>query len=259
MVPGIAAALIGDPVYAQGVATFTLEILGHAQSETKIKRVESLLFGLEELLKKHDPKFEFEKSSSQEVRDLLETAIINASRANTESKIERLRKVVFGHIVDPQPYDYTTRYLDLGVRLNDDQVLILKMFVETEVDLHDLREKLKDLRIISENAKDVELAMFASDSKASSKQKEVFKYKKDIHKKEMENTEFDFESVVNKRRRMISKYPEDEFQFLFNDLRVLGLIYNPAEGRASNTGDQAYYQCTALANGFMKYLSEDSG
>ena len=54
-VPAIASTLISDPNYAQGASTFVLQMLSLAQSEVKQKRVESLVFGLEELLKKHDP------------------------------------------------------------------------------------------------------------------------------------------------------------------------------------------------------------
>lgn len=34
----------------------------------------------------------------------------------------------------------------------------------------------------------------------------------------------------------------------------MDLVYNPSEGRVSDTDDLAYYHCTALGNGFIKYL-----
>ncbi|KAB5491800.1 hypothetical protein [Flagellimonas hadalis] len=256
-VPVIASSFIIDPIYAQGASTFALQMLSLAQSEVKQKRVESLMFGLEDLLKKHDENFKFEKANVQEVRDLLETAIINASRASSETKIDRLRKVLFGHIIDPQPIDYTSRFLDLAVRLNDDQVKILNVYFDTEYQLAPLREELANIGEILKKSEKVELKIVNPNLGASIKQKEIFLKKKKETEKRQDDLQLEYENIINTRRRYNSKYDPDTFQFLFNDMRVLGIVYNPAEGRISNTGDSSYYHCTALGKGFVKYLKEE--
>jgi len=253
-VPAIASTLISDPNYAQGASTFVLQMLSLAQSEVKQKRVESLVFGLEELLKKHDPNFKFDEANVQEVRDLLETAIINASRATSEGKIERLRRVLIGHIMEPQPFDYTSRYLDLAVRLNDDQIQILDVYYHTENKLKPLREELSTIHKILKNSEKIEPKIFGFESKASEKVKKIYKEKKSLTEKTLEDLQFDFEKKINIRRHKNKEFEPEVFQFLFNDLRVLGLVYNPSEGRMSDTGDPAYYHCTALGIGFIKYL-----
>lgn len=253
-VPAIASTLISDPNYAQGASTFVLQMLSLAQSEVKQKRVESLVFGLEELLKKHDPNFKFDEANVQEVRDLLETAIINASRATSEGKIERLRRVLIGHIMEPQPFDYTSRYLDLAVRLNDDQIQILDVYYHTENKLKPLREELSTIHKILKDSEKIEPKIFGSESKASEKVKKIYKEKKSLTEKTLEDLQFDFEKKINIRRHKNKEFEPEVFQFLFNDLRVLGLVYNPSEGRMSDTGDPAYYHCTALGIGFIKYL-----
>lgn len=253
-IPAIASTLISDPNYAQGTSTFVLQMLGQVQSEVKQKRVESLVFGLEQLLKKHDPNFKFDEANIQEVRDLLETAIINASRANSESKIERLRRVLVGHIMEPQPFDYTSRYLDLAIRLNDDQVQILDVYYQTEHKLKTIRTELRSIHKILEDSEKIESKILGSKPRASEKVKKIFKEKKSQTEGTLEDLQNVFEKMINIRRNKIKEYESEIFQFLFNDLRVLGLVYNPSEGRVSDTGDPAYYHCTALGNGFIKYL-----
>ncbi|MEO1486823.1 MAG: hypothetical protein AAFU57_13830 [Bacteroidota bacterium] len=255
MLPGISLALLGDPVYAQGATTLTLEILGLAQSEAKLKRVESLLFGTEALLKKHNPNFDFGKTNNQEVRDLLEIAIINASKANSESKIERLRSVLFGHLIDPQPYDYISRYLDLALKLNDSQIRILKYYVDTESNLEPLRKEMAKFIKVKVRAEEAERRVLAPGSRASTQQRKVLKHKQQERDNNLESLQHEFEYILKIRRKRNMEFDEDEFPFLFNDLRVLGLVYNASEGRASDGGDSAGYRCTALAKGFMRYLT----
>lgn len=253
-IPAIASTLISDPNYAQGASTFVLQMLGQVQSEVKQKRVESLVLGLEQLLKKHDPNFKFDEANIQEVRDLLETAIINASRASSESKIERLRRVLVGHIMEPQPFDYTSRYLDLAIRLNDDQVQILDVYYQTENKLNTIRTELRSIHKILKDSEKFESKILGSESRASEKVKKIFKEKKSQTEGTLEDLQNVFEKTINIRRNKIKEYESEVFQFLFNDLRVLGLVYNPSEGRVSDTGDPAYYHCTALGIGFIKYL-----
>lgn len=253
-IPAVTSSVVQDPIVAQGASTFILQTLSLAQTEIKQQRVESLVFGLEELLRKHDKDFKFEESSIQETRDLLETAIINASRATSEEKIHRLRKVLKGHIISPQPIDYTSRYLDLAIRLNEEQISILKIYQETEFDLKDIRIQLSELnKILTESGK-IEQKIWGEDSKSSIRQKKIFTQKKEETEKELDKLKLDFENKINIRRRFNSTFKQDEFQFLFNDMRVLGLVYNPAEGRVSNTPDVAYYYCTSLSEGFIRYL-----
>ncbi|MEO1559036.1 MAG: hypothetical protein AAFS12_05165 [Cyanobacteria bacterium J06632_19] len=115
------------------------------------------MFGVEALLKKHNSNFDFGKTNNQEVRDLLEIAIFNASKANLESKIERLRLILFGHITNPQPFDYISRYLDLALKLNDSQIRILKYYVDSESKLEPLRKEIAKFIKVKVRAEEVDI------------------------------------------------------------------------------------------------------
>lgn len=257
LIPATASAVISDPTIATTASNYFLQALFGVQSRIKQQRVELMLNNLESMLRSYDPDFDMEKASTEELRDLFETAIINASKANSKSKIDRLRQVLFGQIVSPQPFDYTSRYLDLALRLNDTQVKILRLFTDTEEVIRPIREELKEATENLRLGKDMEPNFTKSDSKASPKQKEIYFKKLKESERRLDDVRMRYETEFNKRHRGISEIPEDEFPFLFNDLRVLGLVYNPAEGRVSNTGEPRYYQCTALAMGFMRFLIEE--
>ncbi|MFD2588646.1 hypothetical protein ACFSQJ_17085 [Croceitalea marina] len=256
LIPASAMIFVQDPVLASGTSNFFLQTLYGIQSDIKQKRVFSMLEGIEALLQKNNPDFVFEKTNIQETRDLLETAIINASRANTDEKINLLRKIMYGQIVNPQPYDYTSRYLDLAVRLNENQIKILLTYVETEKDLKPIRIDLSKMSRELSEAERVEKEIFSTNSKSSNNQRKIFKYKKDEAIKKMENKKLEYYKLTNVRSRMIKSFEKDVFQFLFNELRVLGLVYNPSEGKSSDAGDQSFYTCTALAFGFINFLRE---
>lgn len=256
LIPAMAASFIPDPAYGSGVSNFFLQAFFQVQGDIKLQRVDSMMKGLEKMLQSYDPDFKFEGANTQELRDLFETAIVNASRANAESKLDRLRKILYGQIVDPQPYDYATRYLDLAVRLNDDQIRILKVFSETEDELKPVRAELRRLGKEMSDTQKVEPKFIAPDSKASVQQKRIFRDRKKNLEERIAKLNDEFNRISNIRSRFIKSINEPEFQFLFNDLRVLGLVYNPGEGRVSNTGEPAHFYCTALTEGFMKFLRE---
>jgi hypothetical protein len=63
-----------------------------------------------------------------------------------------------------------------------------------------------------------------------------------------------YNQIRRQRNEQFNVLGEHEFNFLLNDLRILGLIYNPSEGRASDTGEYSGYRCTPLATGLIKFL-----
>jgi hypothetical protein len=254
LIPATAMNFIADPIFAAGVSNFFLQTLYGLQSDIKQKRVNNLLLGVEELLKLNNPNLKIEQLNKQELRDIFETAIINASKANSEKKISRLGKILYGQIVNPQPYDYTTRYLDLALKLNDDQVKILKIYVETENKLLPLQKNKSIILKTIQDSKEIERKIFSHDSTASQKQKNIFLKKKEESKTDLNKLNLEINSIINIRRKNVEEYDENVFSFIFNDLLVLGLIYNPSEGLASYSRDKLLYNCTVLSLGFIKFL-----
>ncbi|MDC6389216.1 hypothetical protein PP182_11030 [Maribacter sp. PR1] len=249
----VATALTGDPFVATGVTNLFLETFFGIQSEVKMKRVSSFLEKLEEGIREIEPEFDLENTQRIELRDLIETAIIKASRANSENKIERLKKILIGQIKEPEEYDYVSRYLDLASLLNDNQVLILSSFVNTEVEfvahqdaLRELNKELEENRLkkgeLSGNHVSVDLL-----NKLANEKEEISSRIREKQK--------DFNRVYQKRKHQLEILGKEEYNFLLNELRVFGLIYNPYEGMFGNEGEYADYRCTILAKGFMKYLT----
>ncbi len=254
IIPSMAASFVPDPVFGAGVSNFFLQAFFQVQGDIKLQRVDSLLKGFERMLQTYNPNIKLDASNPHELRDHFETAIINAAKANSESKIDRLRRVLFGQIVDPQPYDYTSRYLDLAVRLNDDQIRILLVFTETEYELEPIRQELFKTEKLHSDILAMESKISGPNSKASKKQVELLLSGKQKSLKKMEQQKKLYNTITNKRYRFNATFEKEHFRFLFNDIRALGLVYNAGEGTFSSTGEPANFQCTSLALGFMKFL-----
>ncbi|MEX0287725.1 MAG: hypothetical protein AB3N14_01305 [Flavobacteriaceae bacterium] len=257
----LAAAVTGDPFVAAGVTNLFLETFFGIQSEVKMKRVNMFFIKLEKGIQEIDKDFDLDKADKVELRDLIETAMLKSSRATTEGKIERLKKVIIGQIKYVDQYDYVTRYLDLAEKLNDKQVIILAKYVETEKEFIVIQEEIARIYEQKEDAEKTYSLMRAAyqendlrKGKPSKKQLEAMKKGMVRIEGEILEKQNDYNRIRRVRNQQFNILGEHEFNFLLNDLRVMGLIYNPSEGRASDTGEYSGYRCTPLATGFIKFL-----
>ena len=259
----ITTVATGDPFVAAGVTNLFLETFFGIQSELKMKRVYSFLEKLEKGIKEIDKDLDLDKVDKIEFGDLLETAIIKSSRQGQEEKIDRFKQILIGQMLHPEPFDYLVRYFEIAEKLADSQLIILKKYVSTEKDLIEIQESLSGVIKEKEDTEkaSIEHKMFHQGKEsenwgATLKVREAMK--KGIEK--LKSKEFDFQNDYNAIRRERNEQfqilGEGEFNFMLNDLRTMGLIYNPAEGRASETGEYSGYRCTPLAIGFIKFLEE---
>ncbi|TAI48988.1 hypothetical protein [Flagellimonas allohymeniacidonis] len=255
------AAVTGDAFVGTLGANLVFETLFGVHAEVKIQRVISFVEKLEKGIRKIDPDFDISKSDRVELWDLIEEGIRKASKANKEEKIERLKQVIVGQIIYDEDFDYVSRYLDLAMALNETQISILSVFVSTEPRIEKYHTNYKSVNAKRQGLTEKRDLRIAEIQLQKFRLKEdnqiIARFDKEIYETNLElsNLGKDFQAIIEERKKKLDSLKEQEYHFLMNDLRVLGLIYNPAEGKVSNTGDYAAFRCTALAFGLIKFLS----
>ena len=257
----VMTAVTGDPFLATGATNLFLETFFNIQSEVKMKRVNLFFNKLEKGIQEIESDFDLNKVDKVDLRDLIETAMLKSTRANSERKIERLKKIIIGQIKYAEKYDYVSRYLDLVEKLTDNQIVILVKYVKTEKEFIKIQSETSDAY---KQKKEAEKSYSLIQSKtlgkgvvhgkpSSTKLNQAKQHVESIDGKILE-AQNAYNRIRRERNEQSKILGENEFNFLLNDLRVLGLIYNPSEGRASDTGEYSGYRCTVLALGLIKFL-----
>lgn len=248
------AVASGSDPYITGAGVFFGQIAG-LRSKLKINRVEHFVIELGKYMESKNVSFDWENVNNEDFGDFFEEILIKISKTSSKKKLERFKLLVMGQIVTPISYDYILRFTELVDKLQDVQIDILTTYVNTEEEFI----KIQDAVSKSNKEKDkteIMLSKVKSDSRSSHKQTDIMT--KGLEK--LEGVILDQQNAYNRiRRARNSKFKalgENEFNFILNDLRAMGLIYNPSKGRASDTGEYSGHRCTQLAIGLIKYLNE---
>lgn len=163
-----------------------------------------------------------------------------------------------GHIEFQEPYDYVIRYLDLIEKLTDEQVLLIHNYNNSEDEFLSIQKELfsnQDFLIAAKS----NINLFDNNRQGNSKYNVVDKRlkiaKERLQKFESLNLEIQnrLNNIIRERNKSLSG-DEDFQRFIIFDLRVLGLLYNPSEGRASSSNEFNEDRCTLLARNFLKYI-----
>jgi hypothetical protein len=248
------AVASGSDPYTTVAGVFFGQIAG-LRSKLKINRVEHFVMELGKYMESKDVSFDWENVNSEDFGDFFEEILIKISKTSSKKKLERFKLLVVGQIVTPISYDYILRFTELVDKLQDVQIEILTTYVNTEEEFIKIQDAVSKINKEKDET-EIILLKVKSDSRASKKQT-------DMMTKGLEGLEGDIldrQNAYNRIRRarnsQFKALGENEFNFILNDLRAMGLIYNPSEGRASDTGEYSGYRCTPLAIGFIKYLNE---
>ncbi len=255
-IAAITAVASGSDPYTAGAGVFFGQIAG-LRNKLKINRVENFVVELGKYMESKNISFDWENINSEDFGDFFEEILMKISRTSSKKKIERFKLLVMGQIVSPVSYNYILRFSELVDKLQDLHIDILTTYVNSEEEFIKIQDALSKIYKEKDNT-EIMLLKVKSDSRASKKQI-------DMMTKGMERLEgaiLDKQNLYNQIRRtrnsQFKALGENEFNFILNDLRVMGLIYNPSEGRASDTGEYSGYRCTPLAIGFIKYLNDET-
>ncbi len=186
--------------------------------------------------------------------NLIENATLKSSRANNEAKIVRFKNIIKNQIIQRTEYDYVEKFLNVAEQLTDKQVLVLKGFVETMRPLYKYRRFNEMARIQIEGIKiqQYEKGYLSGHGKS---EEELWKDRSDIENSVL-NNEREIEKLFDKRSMTLKIFLEEEFHFMLAELVSLGLLYNPSQGKASDTGEPEHLSPTTLARQFIDYLKD---
>ena len=248
------AVASGSDPYTAGAGVFFGQIAG-LRSKLKINRVENFVVELGKYMESKNVSLDWENVNSEDFGDFFEEILMKISRTSSKKKLERFKLLVMGQIVSPISYNYILRFSELVDKLQDLQIDILTTYVNTEEEFVKIQDALREIYKEKDDT-EIMLLKVKSDNRASKKQT-------DMMIKGMERLEGDilykqnaYNQIRRTRNSQFKALGENEFNFILNDLRAMGLIYNPSGERASDTGEYSGYRCTPLAIGFIKYLNE---
>lgn len=240
----IATVLTGDPFVGVGATNLFLESFFGIQSELKMKRVSSFIGKLEKGINAIDGELDLDKIDKIQFGDLLETAIIKSSRQRKEEKIEKFKNILIKQLIEPTDYDYATKFFELVEKLNEMQLSVLFEFIniDKKIDLDVIeRKRLEKLTRIKWNDKYLETPLKGPN----------------IHQKEIDQMHEISKGIhlsSFKKKQALKIFPLEERQFMQSELIFLGLVYNPAQGRASDTGEFHNFRSTSLASKFLGFI-----
>ncbi|MGB5822157.1 MAG: hypothetical protein WBG90_21925 [Saonia sp.] len=250
------AVASGSDPYTAGAGVFFGQIAA-LRSKLKINRVENFVMELGKYMESKNVSFDWENVNSHDFGDFFEEILMKISRTSSENKLERFKLLVMGQIVSPISYNYILRFVELVDKLQDLHIDILTTYVSTEDEFIKIQDALSKIYKEKDDT-DIMLLKVKSDSRASKKQTDIMTKGMERLKGDILDKQNGYNRIRRTRNSQCKILGENEFNYILNDLRVMGLIYNPSEGRASDTGEYSGYRCTPLAIGFIGYLSNET-
>ena len=246
-----AAATIIDPVVGAGAGALASQFFG-LRGQLKMARANSFVIELGKYMQSVKGDFEWENANREDFGDILEEVINKVIRTSSEKKRERFKLTVAGQIINPLPYDYISRFINLIEMLSEEQIIILKTYVSTEEEFINIQAETAKIYETKESSLKAQNNLVLN--KANEKLTKQTKMRLQSLEGEILEKQNAYNRIRRKRNERIKNIGENEFNFMLNDLRVLGLVYNPSEGRASDTGEYSGFRCTRLAMEFMEFL-----
>ena len=245
-----ATATVTDPVIGAGLGSLLGQFFA-LRGKLKMNRATSFIIELGKYMESIDGDFDWKNADREDFQDIMENIMTRAVKTNSIKKLERYKLLAANQIIEPKPYDYISRYIDLTEKLSDKQMSILIGYVESEEEFVAVQDELGSLYNQKERYSQT-IEKLLTNVKVS----QLAKYKKDIQKLDGEivTVQNRFNQLRRLRNREFNEMEDGEFNFMLFDLRTLGLIYNPAQGRASDTGEFSGFRCTPLAFAYLKFL-----
>ncbi|KAA2218537.1 hypothetical protein [Maribacter flavus] len=253
-------ALTGDPFSGMVLGNFLTEMLS-MQSKVKQDRVFKFFELLERDLKILTDSYDLSKIDKTTTWDLVELAMVKASRNNNEERIKRLKNIIKNQIIEPTEFDYVEKFLNLAGSLTDSQVLVLGHFVESQKELNTLFKNLGELNTEKEKHTSQREDAFAKAKKLGEQdlpkiEKMYFDIQFDNNSKSVSENNQRVQNIFNERESILLNFNPDMKEFMEAELVSMGLIFNPSAGRISDTGEFKNNRPTGLAIKFIEYLKD---
>ncbi|KAB7530772.1 hypothetical protein F8C76_04540 [Flagellimonas olearia] len=232
LISASATAISGDPVLGSGAAAFLTETFFGIRSRLKLNRAENFIIEFSKYIKSTTPDFDIEVVDSEDFGDFFEQVLIKVSQTHSEIKLNGFKKLTANQILNPVSYDLAPKYLELISKINENHLILLRHWFFEELNYKSIIGKIHSERNRLKQEYDLGLNKASSDETYSQYQIRLLNY--DLIDKE------NFRDKIKiKRKKLITIFKNDEFDFWAHDLRNLGVFEHDTTSN-SYKGDRSF-------------------
>lgn len=237
------------------VGTALNEVLFERRSRLKQERLNNFIIEFSKFLGKYSPTdISHDFINSDAFSDIFESILRRVTNTNSNTKIDRFKRVLAQQIINYEPFEYTETFLDLIERLNEKQIMILIGHCNFNYDLNDIEESLIALKESKE--KDTMRLKQETEWHKKGKANDYLKVSKNIEviSKRIEELKTLKYKDIKFRKPEHYSLLQAEYNFCVQDLVSKGLLID--SGLTWNKAPLQFLSITAFGKTFLKFIDE---
>lgn len=246
----LAVAVAGGDPYVAGAGVLTSQLTS-LWGKMKINRVEKFTLSFVKYLNSIHPNLDWTNTNNEDFSIFFEKLLVHVSSTTSLKKLKCLRNIAVNQILTPKDFDVISKYMEIISKLSEQQIVILThLYTEEKAFKHADNRRIQIVNVLADPKKTKN-----TDKDIIERYQTQTTESLNSLKNEKNNMIDLMNRISGKRKPLFQTFEVGEFDFLINDLKSFGLLWQKVGGSSfRGVGAFTHMEITEFGENLYEFI-----